>query len=264
MKWYPKRTREGHRSSVAAISISTVSPSRWHCGDTVSTGRRVGTALSPPRGGRPHLVVHAQLAQGAVVLHGLEDAHHAGAGDEVGLDVEALQGLVLHQHLGHRLRVTSGCHLGVAPRPGTPCSTSRATHTPGDGGKATVTLEKPPSPGLGGAGDRGLCRLPFGDVWGRGAGTHVGHGVVAAGGDQAELLDVGVGFHGLADGLQRGDRNVLRGGDTGVPKGMGTSPRGRECAKGDGDIPEGVCVSTRGWGHPQGCHQGDVRGNEGV
>lgn len=84
-----------------------------------------------------------------------------------------------------------------------------------------------------GAGDR----VPSlsGDVWGHGedgAGTHIGHRVIAAGGYQAELFDVSVGFHGLADGLQRGDGNVLWQGDVGVTKGMGTSLRMQDVTKG--------------------------------
>lgn len=83
-------------------------------------------------GAHPYLVVHLELAQGAVLVHGLDDAHHAGAGDEVGLDVEALQRLVLRQHLGHRLRepgITSGCHPGLAAPP-TPCGPAAGARPP--------------------------------------------------------------------------------------------------------------------------------------
>lgn len=121
VKWYPKRTTEGHCSSIVAISISTVSPRRWHCGAAVpwdEVGFGDPPTLPVPVAARSHLVVHLELAQGAVLVHGLDDAHHASAGDEVGLNVEALQRFVLCQHLGHGLqdaRVTSRCHPGVPP-----------------------------------------------------------------------------------------------------------------------------------------------------
>lgn len=40
--------------------------------------------------------------------------------------------------------------------------------------------------------------------------THVGHGVVATGGGDAQNFHVGVSLHGLKDVLQRGDGNVLQ------------------------------------------------------
>uniref|UniRef100_A0A8C3J0B3 Sodium channel modifier 1 n=1 Tax=Calidris pygmaea TaxID=425635 RepID=A0A8C3J0B3_9CHAR len=88
-----------------------------------------------------------------------------------GFDVEALQGLVLHQHLGHRLRVTSGCHLGVSPEAGTPPPAHPRPPVPQvmveKPPMPQMMVEKPPSPGLAGVQDgakgRGTCPLP---VWG--------------------------------------------------------------------------------------------------
>jgi len=53
-----------------------------------------------------HLVVDLELHQRGVAVHGFDDRHHAVGGDEVGLDVEALQAGVLLQHLGTGLSHT--------------------------------------------------------------------------------------------------------------------------------------------------------------
>lgn len=112
-----------------------------------------------------HLVVDLQLHQRGVARHGFDDGLHAVSGDEVGLDVEALQAGVLLEHLSTRLRHTH-THVCVMMSP------------PGAQPAA--------------------------------AAAHVGHGVVAPGGGDAQNLHVGVALHGFKDVLQRGDGNVLR------------------------------------------------------
>lgn len=52
------------------------------------------------------------------------------------------------------------------------------------------------------------------------AAAHVGHGVIAPRGGDAQNLHVGVALHGLKDVLQRGDGNVLRGDRRGTDRGQ--------------------------------------------
>lgn len=65
---------------------------------------KVDLAVSTSRSQGPlHLVVHLEFGQCSVLLHRFNHFHHPRTGDEVGLDVEALKGLVLCQHFGHSL-----------------------------------------------------------------------------------------------------------------------------------------------------------------
>lgn len=111
---------------------------------------------------------------------------------------------------------------------------------PRDGGTGTGWGLSPNWLGMFGDTGQGLSPSPEGTpggIWGR-SGTHVGHEVVAACGHQAEAAHVGVGLDGLADGLERGDRDVLGTVGDRVTKGLGMSP-------GAGNVPWGL---SEAWG----------------